>query len=335
MNSSGNATFPPITCPVIFPGDVPGANSNINAAPIVVACVVNILSSFIATTANFLVMWAIKETPFLHTPSGVFLFVLALSDFAVGVFVQPLSVVLFISDLTYNLPVYCICSAILFPLGVFLLFASFLAITAISFDRYLVLALHLRYTAIITVSRVIKLNIIVFVFSFPLAVYFWFSKEDWFRTTAFCSGFILIVLGIIAILFCYCRIFTILRRHKKQIQNRNTLAKRINGFSVTYISKYRKSVLAILYVLGAMVLSYLPCVISFLIVFFYDTGLSKQVLFISGMVVLLNSSINPLFYCWRITEIRRFAITKLRRILTVSGVSHKAVSLRRVKPVNE
>ena len=92
--------------------------------------------------------------------------------------------------------------------------------------------------------------------------------------------------------------------------------------------------LAILYVLGAMVLSYLPCMISFLIVFLFDEDVSKDVLFISGMVVLLNSSFNPLFYCWRITEIRRFAISKLRRVFRVSGLPRNVVRVEQVKPVN-
>ena len=37
----------------------------------------------------------------------------------------------------------------------------------------------------------------------------------------------------------------------------------------------------------------------------------------AGLLVLLNSSINPLVYCWRMTEIRRFVVMKLRSILGV------------------
>ena len=80
------------------------------------------------------------------------------------------------------------------------------------------------------------------------------------------------------------------------------------------ISKFRKSVLTMLYVLAAILLSYLPCGISFLITLFLKTEVSEFTLSIGGSIVLLNSSINPLVYCWRIKEIRRFVVLKLRRV---------------------
>ena len=95
----------------------------------------------------------------------------------------------------------------------------------------------------------------------------------------------------------------ILRRHKKQLQDQNDLAKRIHGFSENDLSKYRKSVLAILYVFGVKVSSYMPCIISFTSANFFDEGVSWEVTFVSAIVVLWNSTFNPLFYFWRITEI--------------------------------
>lgn len=132
--------------------------------------------------------------------------------------------------------------------------------------------------------------VLVAVLGFPVSIYFWFSKEDWFRKTTICVGLILAV--VITIPFSYCRIFIILRRHKKQIQNQNNLATRIQGISHINISKYRKSVLTILYVLVAIVLSYLPGGIAFMIELYFKTELSKFVFNITGTLVLFNSSIN-------------------------------------------
>lgn len=88
----------------------------------------------------------------------------------------------------------------------------------------------------------------------------------------------------------------ILRRHKKQLQDQNDLAKRIHGFSENDLSKYRKSVLAILYVFGVKVSSYMPCIISFTSANFFDEGVSWEVTFVSAIVVLWNSTFNPLFF---------------------------------------
>ena len=332
MNSSSNfSTTPLINCPITFPGNFP--EKNVKMAPTIAAAVLNFISSFIATTANFLVMWAIKGTPSLHTPSAVFLFTLALSDFVVGIYVQPLCAAHLLAALTHNLSLFCTTGAMLYPFGTYLAIYSFMAIAAVTVDRYLALVLHLRYAAIITISRVIKFNIAVFIVSFPVVLCYWFLRIDWIRTASLFIVLFLFIFCTFAIPFCYCRIFMILRRHKKQLQDQNNLAKRIHGFSENNLSKYRKSVLAILYVLGLMVLSYLPCTISFTLANFFE-DVSRDVIFASSMVVLWNSSFNPLFYCWRITEIRRFAIWKLRRTSRVSGLPHNAVHVEPVKLVH-
>ncbi|XP_022787628.1 trace amine-associated receptor 7d-like [Stylophora pistillata] len=330
MNSSEDSTS---SCPITFPGDVPG--ENVRVAPTIAAAVLTIFSSFIATTANFLVMWAIRKTPSLHTPSAVFLFNLALSDFVVGIYVQPLCAVHLLAAVAHNLSLYCTTGAMLYPVGVYLSFYSLMIIAAVTVDRYLALVLHLRYAAIITVRRVIQFNIAVVIATFPVALCYWFLRIDWIRTAALLIGLSLAIAGTLAVPLCYYKIFMILRRHKRQLQDQNNLAKRIHGFSQNDLSKYRKSVLAILYVLGVMILSYLPGTISFVLVNFFDVdviNISKEVLFVSAMVVLWNSSFNPLFYCWRITEIRRFVISKLQRLCRVSGLSHNTVLVEPIKP---
>ena len=333
MNLSDNSsTTPLIDCLITYPVNFP--LKNFKMAPTIAVAVLNFISSFIATTANFLVMWAIKETPSLHTPSAVFLFTLALSDFVVGIYFQPLCAAHLLAALTHNLSLFCTTGAMLYPVGTYLAIYSFMAIAAVTVDRYLALVLHLRYAAIITISRVIKFNIAVFIVSFPVVLCYWFLRIDWIRTASLFTVLFLFIFGTFAIAFCYCRIFMILRRHKKRLQDQNNLAKRIHGFSENDLSKYRKSVLAILYVLGVMVLSYLPSAISFTLANFFDKEVSRGVFFVSGMVVLWNSSFNPLFYCWRITEIRRFAIWKLRRTYRVSGLPHIAVHVEPVKPVH-
>ena len=331
MNLSDNfSTTPLIDCLITYPGYFP--EKNVKMAPTIAAAVLNFISSFIATTANFLVMWAIRRTPSLHTPSAVFLFTLALSDFVVGIYVQPLCAAHLLATLTHNLSLFCTTGAMLYPVGTYLAIYSFMAIAAVTVDRYLALVLHLRYAAIITISRVIKFNIAVFIVSFPVVLCYWFLRIDWIRTASLFIVLFLFIFCTFAIPFCYCRIFMILRRHKKQLQDQNNLAKRIHGFSENNLSKYRKSVLTILYVLGLMVLSYLPCTISFTLANFFE-DVSRDVIFALSMVVLWNSSFNPLFYCWRITEIRRFAIWKLRRTSRVSGLPHNAVHVEPVKPV--
>lgn len=313
-------------CPVTFPGYFPPKSDSL----VIAICIINILSSFSAATWNFMVLWAIKSTPSLHTSSSVLLFGLALADFVTGVLVQPMLAIHLIGSLTMHSPIYCITGAIAYPLATSLTFVSFSAITVISFDRYLALALHLRYAAIVTVNRVITFILLAFVILFPTSIYFWFSKVEWFNNAVLCLGLVFAIVGIIAISFSYVRIFAILR-HRKQISDQNSMVTR----TLMDISKYRRSVFTILYALCTLLLSYLPCGISHAIALLSEKEVSEFLLLVGGTMVLLNSSINPLIYCWRIKEIRRFVVSKLRSAFGVSGLQNEAVRIRRVKPVSQ
>ena len=339
MNLSGNFTHHNKTsdltyvksCPVIFPENFPA--ENVSATIVIIA--VNILSSFVGATTNFLVLWAITKTPSLHTPSSVHLFCLALSDFITTALVQPLFSVHLIGVLTHNFPLYCTSGAILYPIGSFVILLSLLAITAVSFDRYLALVLHLRYATKVTISRVIKINLLLVIPVFSLSIYFWFSREDWFKQAITCLGLTVFLICIVTIPISYCQIFTILRRHKKQIQNQNSITTDTRGISSMEVAKYRKSVFTILFLLGAIALSYFPIAIRFVVARFSKTEVSGFILFVGGILVFLNSSVNPLVYCWRIQDIRLFVISKLLCVFRVSGRHDGArgVRVNRVTPV--
>ena len=70
--------------------------------------------------------------------------------------------------------------------------------------------------------------------------------------------------------------------------------------------------------------------------FINETTARQIVQNVGGMIVLLNSSINPLVYCWRIKEIRRFVDTKVRGMFGVSRLymSDRVTHVNQVRPVN-
>ena len=172
LNSSGNLTSTNIAlCNILFPERfLPMEGRVVGRA---VLCVVNIFSSLFAATANILVMWAIKNTTSLHRPSSALLCVLAASDFTVGAFIQPLAVVHLMGILTNNFHLYCVSGSLLLPFATFLGGFSFVTMTATS-NKCLALTLHLRYAAIVTVSRIIKCIVpICFLFLTLVIMSFW------------------------------------------------------------------------------------------------------------------------------------------------------------------
>jgi len=329
LTSSTNIAF----CRALFSG---GLLASKHVVFITVLCVVNALSSVVASTANALVLWAIKKTPSLHNPSSALLCVLASLYLTVGVLIQPLSIISFIGLLTNNYPVYCIAGTIEYPLGIVLGGSSFVTVAAFSFDRYLALALHMRYAEIVTISRVLKCILPTTAFFLILAILgFWFAAEDWFRNTVTAVCLFVIACYIFVIPFAYYRIFAILRRHKKQIHDQTVLATRAQGCPQINISKYRRSVSAILYLLWVIILSYFPCAITIMIVWRRYTDSTKFVLRCSWAMGLLNSSINPLVYCWRIKQIRRFVVLKLRGVLRAICLLDGTVDITQVQEVSK
>ena len=55
-------------------------------------CVINACTSFSAAFGNGIVLMTIWKSPSLHSPSNTLLFGLALTDFSVGMFIQPMEV---------------------------------------------------------------------------------------------------------------------------------------------------------------------------------------------------------------------------------------------------
>ena len=109
-------------------------------------CVVNIPLCLTTLFANTVVLITIWKTPSLHTPSYLLQASLAVSDFAVGLAVQPLLISLLLTAI-YGVPppiFHFICLSYT-AMAYTLCGVSLYSITAIGLDRFLALRLHLHY----------------------------------------------------------------------------------------------------------------------------------------------------------------------------------------------
>lgn len=261
-------------------------------------------------------MTAIWKTPSLHEPSSVMLFFLALTDLSVGLLLQPCYVTYLVSVLIQDPNIFDVMFLVKKRLSSLLSLMSVMTVAAVSIERYLALALHLRYDALVTCHRCIVASLAMWVAPTAFTVMsFWNAEKPWFRITASFGGFVLALSSLIAIPTIQCRIFAVLRRHLQQIQDQNNIASRIHGLPRIDIAKYRKSVFVILYVVLAAFVSYVPFGVCFAIIYFYgETQQNRLALETTLTVVFLNSSLNPFIYCWKIREIRFYVISTFRQI---------------------
>ena len=115
---------------------------------IIINCVLNAPLMLISILGNALVLGAIMRTPSIRsTPHMIMLCSLAVSDFLVGLIVEPIFVA---HQLTGDHYV----SHVSVMMGFFLCVVSLMTITAITVDRFLALHYHMRYATLVTESRV-------------------------------------------------------------------------------------------------------------------------------------------------------------------------------------
>ena len=256
--------------------------------------------SITAFLGNALILVALHKESSLHAPSKLLLRNLATTDLCVGLIVEPVLITYFISVLNEQWHV-CRFAFGMFHITVYILSSvSLFTLAAISVDRLLALLLGLRYRQVVTLKRIYMTIILSWILAtIGSTIYFWNHVVTvWF-------GYSVTTLCQITSVFCYGRIFLVLRNNQVQPHSNNSQGQPSQTVPLN-IARYKKTVFSALWVELALVVCYLPHeVVEILLLV---RGLTPSVLearSFSAILVLLNSSLNPFLYCWRIREVRQ------------------------------
>ena len=178
---------------------------------------------------------------------------------------------------------------------------SVLTLTAISVDRLLALILGLTYKQIVTSTRVRLFTVTSWLFSTALAVVIFYS----FRI-AISIVCITLLFCIVTSTFCYTKIFFTLRHHHTQVQDQGHQRQRRERITLN-IARYRRSVSTALWLQMTLLACYLPFGLVTGVIVNIGSRTPSLNLFWSFTisVFLLNSSLNPLLYCWKMREVRQ------------------------------
>jgi len=278
------------------PGDPPRSTLAFIAA-------FNIFLSITASLGNALILVSLRKVSSIYPPTKLFFKCLAVTDLSVGIIVQPIYATLVMSPLIkMNVNEVFIMSRVRYALSWVFCGASILTSTAISVDRLLSLLLGLRYRYVITLRRV---RVVIICFWFVCAL---LGSIRIFRSDiAIKAASTLIPLSLITSIFCYTRIFLKLRHQQVQIRHG-----RANGDIPLNIARYKKSVSNILWVQLTLVACYGPWGIA---VVLYVNGIGNDVTWlVTETLIYLNSSLNPIVYCWKIRTVRQAVKHTIRQI---------------------
>ena len=272
----------------------------------------SVLNSFLSITAflgNALILAALRKESLLHPPSKLLLRSLATADLCVGFIVEPLYVTLLLTIVNehWNLCRYVAAAA---TITTYILCAvSLLTMTAISVDRLLALLLGLRYRQVVTLKRVYSITSTIYVMSTANSTIRLFLNS----LIASWTDIIVVSLCLVTSIFSYTKIFFTLRHHQHQVHN---YVQQPNQTNQLNIARYRKAVSSALWLQFMLVVCYLPYLILVALVIHAEPSSSVSLAWTyTATLVFLNSSLNPILYCWKIDEVRQAVNDTIRQVL--------------------
>ncbi|XP_036438668.1 trace amine-associated receptor 13c-like [Colossoma macropomum] len=259
---------------------------------------------------NLLIIISVCHFKQLHTPTNMLILSLAVSDFLVGVFVIPVSLIWMIESCWIFSAVYCIYSILT---SYFLTTTSIFNVALIAVDRYFALSNPFLYTKTVSVSKmcIIVLSNWFILLAYNVALQYF---NGHFVSVVMCPGDCFFVLDEVwslvdlllafalpcaVIIILYVLVFVIARKHATAIRELNAQTR--TSKNVAYSMKSERKAAK---VLGILVSVFLGCLFPYFIytvlgnVIEIEMGSFQKVL----MLVYLNSTINPviyaLFYPW-------------------------------------
>ena len=285
------------------------AELNVLRGTFIANCILNGFLTHTAIMLNIVTIYAIWKTSTIPKPVKTLLLSLAFSDFGVGLLAQPIYTAFLVSWLQLNDP-SCNVYRLFSICGYLFSMASFSAVVAVSVYRFLAVHLHLRYHEFVTHKRVVAVVTSIWVFSaFVSSMVLWAPVSTLNNMISFTGAFCFIVNAVM-----YIRIYLIVRQHKNQIQSLQVNERSQSG-EMTNFASLIKSTVGVFYVYLVFLICYLPYVISVVAIKINGPSIALKKVFLFSMIfVNLNSSLNPVLYCWKMRNIRHAILHILRNM---------------------
>ena len=282
----------------------------------------NVLLCIIASVGNAVILVALHKESSLHPPSKLLFRSLAAFDLCVGLVSEPLAVIYWISAVKklWNVCYHALFSS--FIASYALCSVSLFTLTAISVDRLLALSLGLRYRQIVTLKRTYVIVVTSWIVSSVCSTAY---VKSYLFTIRYSQAGIAICL--VTSIFSYTNIFINLRKHHIQVQDPVSQRRQPSHTQQLNMARYRKAVSSALWLQLVLVLCYLPhgvvTALSSHVGLTPSLALTRQ---FTVTLVYLNSSLNPILYCWKIREVRQ-AVKDIIKQLICSSTNENVIEL--------
>ena len=262
----------------------------------------NFVLSITAFVGNTLILVALYKVPSIHPPTKLLFRCLSVTDLCVGLYLQPVFAILILNSATKiispgNLFYFIAANS---SLSFILCGVSGVTSTAISLDRLLALTLGLRYRIVVTLKRVAVLVTCFWLMGILSGMIGSFVSFQIALNGATIGGTFFLVASV----FSYVKIFLKLRQHQGRVQDRRNQEQQNEGLPRPLnMQRYKRTVSSIAWIQMTMVACYVPFIVATVLNRYRrDNDIAWNA---SVTMLYLNSSLNPLVFCWKMKEIKR------------------------------
>ena len=167
----------------------------------------------------------------------------------------------------------------------------------------------MRYASLMTEYRVKLIAGMIWMVIFPCSVFYL-----WKKFLFHLSAGIFIAICLVICTFSYIKIYEIVRQHQLQIFVQQQPVENLDITNNIRMARLKKSVINTFIFYTFMIICYFPQVVLFsLFATIYKHWKSEWSF--ATTVVYMNSSVNPILYCWRLRELRAAVFQTIKQLL--------------------
>lgn len=274
-------------------------------------CILNGLLTFTAIFGNAAIIFALQKASSIPTTAKILMQSLAVTDLSSGFFIHPLyiAVVARIRQSHECKHVQEVLMAF-FVISTVLVSVSLQTVTLIGIDRFLSITLHLRYNQLVTPKRIIAVVASAWVFSLSIVFVVVFIEIR-------VGEIVLLVFSYVAMLsLCIVnfKVYSVARRHQAIIQSQAQVTAH-HLSNTTNSARNVNLAVKVLYVFVVFLFCNLPYLIILTVLLISGPNVVLQgAIQFSTVLVMLNSSLNPVVFGFKMKEIRQIIKRELKML---------------------
>ena len=276
----------------------------------IASIVINSIACPITVLLNVLVIMAVKRRPRLQSNTNILLACLAVTDALTGLAVQPSFITwkaIYVLKNVDSRTVKLFHNLMLRVVSV----SSSLHLMLVTCERLMAIKFTMHYPYIMKKRNITVAVLTIWAFTFLTEVIYWFSKThnklQHIRTLLVS---LTMIVCIVFIVLAYIILYRETLRQRRKIKTQQLPQEEVERFI-----KESKALKTTVFVVGAVTLSFLPMalhLIAWALNKKYQLISVNEVLVILQSLVrtfaMLNSLLNPLIYCLRQEEMRKFVL---------------------------